>query len=117
MKFDYDEILDLADELIRDFGMEGTIRKLVDGGSDPINPVPVSAAFPVRLVVLDYSNEKPGTLIEAGDKMILVSPKDLSITVSIGDSVKANSLWYDIKNVKITAPAGMTVLYELQARR
>ena len=58
-----------------------------------------------------------GTLIQVGDKQILVPASGLAITPAPGDLVLVGGVTWTIQNVKEVNPAGTPILYELQGRR
>lgn len=58
-----------------------------------------------------------GTLIQQGDKQILIPAAGLSIAPVPGDKVVISSTVWTVVNVKSVNPAGTPILYEIQGRR
>ena len=59
----------------------------------------------------------PGSDILRGDKKILVSATGLSFAPQPGDYLTIGGVQHSVINVKTLAPAGVPVLYTVQARR
>ncbi len=63
------------------------------------------------------SSQGSGTLIQAGDKQILLPASGLTLTPAPGDVVIVGGVTWAVKNVKEVNPAGIPILYELHGRR
>lgn len=59
---------------------------------------------------------QPGTMIQAGDKQLLLSPVGITAPKQ-GDEAIIGGVTWAIQSVKTTAPAGEAVLYECLLRR
>lgn len=111
--FDYTEMQAVAEELIAEFGMAGTIRRSVSSGP-AYDPVITDVDYPCQLVVLEIDLSKvDGTLIQKGDRMVYVSTAGLSIQIVESDKVVIGGKEHAIKQCKPLSPAGLTVYYEL----
>ena len=117
--FDYDEMVDLADELVAEFGQTGAVRRTPQTGTgyNPTDGTPVNhtAVF----AVIDYSSRDiDGTRVLATDKRVIMGVGALTITPATTDLlVEAGGGVYKIVNVSPINPAGTVVAYEIQARR
>ncbi|MBN7804904.1 hypothetical protein JZX86_05935 [Agrobacterium rosae] len=115
--FDYAEMQAVAEELIAEFGMAGTIRRSVSSGPS-YDPVITDVDYACQLVVLDYEDSKvDGTLIRKTDKMIYISTAGLTITLAESDKIIADGKEYAVEKLKPLSPAGLIVFYEVQGRR
>lgn len=114
--FDYAEMQAVAEELIAEFGMVGTIIRDTKTGP-AYNPSIIPTPYPCTLVVLDYEDDRiDGTLIKRTDKLIYVAASNLPINIEESDRVAAIDTYAIIRS-KPLSPAGMTVYYEIQGRR
>lgn len=113
----YEEMREVAEEMIAEFGTTGAIRRSVTSGPD-YDPEITETDYPCTLVTLEYDDAKvDGTLIRKTDKMIYVSTAGLSIALAESDKVVAAGEVYAIENLKPLSPAGIVVFYEVQGRR
>lgn len=123
----YEEMADTALELIKEFGQPLIIRDAQDGSYDPVtgNEVPGSTVDQqAQGMLLDYSTQDAGamnaagTLVQRGDKKILVaaaglsSPPDLTSLLITADG----QVWTAV-NVRSTNPAGTPLVHEVHGRR
>lgn len=96
--FNYAEMQAVADELIAEFGQQGTVMRIappdpIEGG-DPV-PTPYTA----KLVPMAYSaREIDGTNILAGDMQIYISSVGLAVEPKPGDLVTASGKTFRIVN-------------------
>lgn len=122
MSFDYTQSAATAQRLLARFGKAITVRKQQAGAYDPatssvsINNVD-TVAQGVLLEYKDGQANAPGTMIQVGDKKLLLSPANFSADPIASDLVLADGATWNIVKVKALRPAGVTVLYELQLRR
>ncbi len=113
----YEEMREVAEEMIAEFGMPGAIRRAVTSGPD-YDPDITETDYPCTLVTLEYDDAKvDGTLIRKTDKMIYVSTDGLGITLAESDKIVAAGEVYAIENLKPLSPAGIVVFWEVQGRR
>lgn len=75
------------------------------------------------VVLFDFDRKESGasradgTLIQVGDKQILLPASGLSFTPAPGDLVLVGGVTWTIQNVKEVNPAGTPILFELHGRR
>lgn len=116
--FDYVDARNTADELIAEFGQAGAIRKTTAGsGGDPWNPASHTGGSvgdtPCTLVVLDYdASERNGSLIEQGDRRVLIAAGGLAVVPVAGDEVVIAGAAHPIKELSPLNPGGTVVMYE-----
>ena len=119
----YARMQDTALRLIIDKGVTCNITtKGVQGGFDPITGAPLDDLPPVtqtaQCVLLDYSTEmrnRQDSLIESGDKKILIAAKGmtepkLSDNITVGDKV------YTVAEVTNLNPNTTPLVYEVRGR-
>ncbi|UXS24198.1 hypothetical protein [Agrobacterium tumefaciens] len=113
----YEEMREVAEEMIAEFGTAGAIRRIATSGPD-YDPEITETDYLCTLVTLEYDDAKiDGTLIRKTDKLIYVSTAGLGITLAESDRVIADGKAYAIENLKPLSPAGIVVYYEVQGRR
>ena len=115
--FDYAEMQAVADELITEFGQQGTVTRItppdpVEGGDG------AETAYPATLVPMKYqAREIDGTVILAGDIQIYISSVGLPITPRPGDLPAVNGQTYRIINYDPNLYDGVVpVVHICQAR-
>jgi hypothetical protein len=114
--FDYAEMQAVAEELIAEFGTTGAVRRQTNTGRG-YDPTVITTDYPCKLVVLEYEDAKiDGTLIKRTDKLIYLSTEGLAITPTEADKISSGDT-FSIINIKPLSPAGLTVFYEIQARK
>ena len=118
--FDYAGLALSADELLQEFGAAATITRTTAGQYDPetgtSTPETVTTQN-VTAVCIDYATEFiDGSIIIRGDKQVFLSPKGI-IAPAAGDKFTWQGAEYSVIAVTPLAPAGVTVLIEMQARR
>lgn len=115
----YDELASTATELLAEFGMPVTI---VHKGVAVYNVVSGKNTSPETSeegigMELDYSSGELNALVLSTDRKIMLAPGGIAVQPKKGDKVVIDGVTYAIENVKRTAPGGVVVLYELQARK
>jgi hypothetical protein len=116
MPFDYTSVRDTADELLEEFGMAATIRRLANTG-DPYDPTQTATDTACTVVVTDYAHsEKDGTRIQVKDRKVLVAAGSLAITPTPADRFVLGGISYEIVAVSPLEPGGTVVMYEMQVR-
>ncbi|TRB03470.1 hypothetical protein EXN61_21650 [Agrobacterium tumefaciens] len=109
----YEEMRDVAEEMLAEFGMTGAIRRTVTSGPD-YDPDITETDYACTLVILEIDISKiDGTLIQQGDRMVYVSTKGLTIEVTVSDKLVIAGKEHVIKQCRPLSPAGLTVYYEL----
>lgn len=119
--FDYIESQNDADELITEFGRAAVLQApgtmtIVDG--EPVYGEATDHAC--TIVELDFETRLiDGSLIRYGDKQVLVSPKGLDIVPDPAThTLLIGGVYHSLVPPMLTlAPAGIVVLYTIQARR
>lgn len=121
MSFDYDNIADVADELLAEFGQSCVLGSATDGEYDPGSGEagPVITNHQLTAAIFAYPQRYiGGTLIRTGDKRALVSPLGLTVDPKPGDTLTdASGAVHQVIDAKPTAPAGVAVLWTLQVRK
>lgn len=117
MAFDYAEMRAVAEELIAEFGMTGTIVRMTRTGGPDYDPTMEPVSHPCKLVVMNYEDrEVDGTLILSTDKKLYVSTAGLPITLERSDKIVADGVAFSIEKLKPLSPAGVIVFWEGQGR-
>jgi hypothetical protein len=120
MAFDYDDLSLTATELITEFGAAATLSRTIAGGYDPETGISAEQSVDVQnvtAVCIDYDAKYiDGSMIIRGDKQVFMSAKDASLPLA-GDRFAWQGGEYSVISVTPLAPAGLTVLFELQVRR
>lgn len=112
----YARLQQVADRLIKKFGQQGTVTRMVQSGP-AYDPVLTPTDYPCRLVVMEYEDRAvDGTLIRRTDKLIYVATQGLSITLDRADTISAGGQTFAVENVRQINPAGLVVYYEVQGR-
>lgn len=118
----YDEMAVMALELIKEFGMQVTLRTVTPGTYDPeaSETTPETITEQVGQGILaDYTGLEfqANSLIQAGDKKLKLAAKGLASAPSLLSKVIADGKTYTIvPPLKEISPAGTPLLYELQVR-
>lgn len=128
---DYTKPRQTAQRLIANFGMAGTIRRTITTGGDPWTPgsgttTVTNAAC--RVVTDSYKvHERDGTLIQTGDRKLLVStegivlpaypdqPKTANVP-DVADTIIVNDEAMAIVNVEPLVPGDTVLMWTIQAR-
>lgn len=121
MSFNYANTAATADRLIKRFGTGATLRRTLNDGAayDPATATvtaPTVVDTPCSAVVIDYDQKMiDGTLIRVGDKRVYMSAVGVGVPFA-GDLFVWQSVTYSVMSVKLLAPSGVNVFYELQVR-
>ena len=119
----YERLQQTALRLITDKGVQCVITSAETSGSfDPetgqmLEPTPPTTQVGV-CVVLNYSTSlvnQPESLIQQGDKKLLLSAKGVTLD-SLNGKIEALGSVYTIISAKDLNPAGITLVYELHGR-
>ena len=122
----YDEMADVALELIAEFGQAGTLTSVTEGEYDPVTGFgtdPVTLTQTGQLVLLDYTAQEAGiinaagSLVQQGDKKIMLAAKGLDWEPTMTTTIDAGGFTWAITGIKATNPAGTPLLYEIHGRR
>ena len=119
----YDEMAASTAELLQEFGGIVVLRQVVTGDYDPgLGTAPITTTdYEGMGVKINYEAENiDGTLIQAGDQQLLLSPLQRNGTPmpqpTAADLVLFGGASYTVKAVETTAPVDVAVLYTLQLR-
>lgn len=125
----YDRMAATALRLIAQFGQTATLTYIPEVDPDDYDPVTGTGpvAVPVsqsgRAILLDYTAQEAGiinaagSLVQQGDKKILLAADGLAWPPTMTTLVIADGLTWTIVNIKSTNPAGTPLVYELHGRR
>lgn len=120
----YDTFQATATRLIDKFGQAATLKQSTIGAYDPATGTASETVTSStgRVVVTDYDiRQVDGTLIQRGDKRILLSvitgvgAKDVSPVP--GDKIVVGNVTYTVVDASPLSPGGTVVMHEIQARR
>jgi len=122
-KFDYEQAITDADNLIQFFGMDAVLRR---AGSSPEDR-------PCRIAIIEYTpHEKPSDLANPTDRRVIMSAKNSEVQLMPPDNEQdelvtfvqpptnppvVNEVLPLTCKPKQTAPAGVTVLWEFTVRQ
>lgn len=122
----YDRMAATALRLIERFGLTATLSEVTPGEYDPVTGVETGGATLTQtgqLILLDYTAQEAGiinaagSLVQQGDKKIMLAAKGLEWPPTMTTTVLAGGLTWTIVNIKSTNPAGTPLVYELHGRR
>lgn len=123
MAFDYDDLADLATELLTEFGQNVTRRSYTAGTYDPATGATTPATADTTRIgaLFDYDDQSRqgqqyirNTLVIAGDKQLLLDP---TADVDPKDHFIAGGAEYTIVSLAEVNPAGTRVLYDIHLRK
>ncbi len=119
-KFDYARPAATAKRLLTRFGQVVTVKRVTPGGYDPATgatTADVTNGYSCAGAVMNYaSRDIDGTLIQRGDVNVLLAP-DAAFEPKPGDTVTlADTTVLTVISAMPTKPAGLSVLFEVQAR-
>lgn len=115
----YTDLRATAAALLTDKGQSMTLTKRTSGTYDPATGAATvtEATYSVTGAVFDFPAAViDGTLIQQGDKKVLISVLGLSVEPDADDSLTIGGTAHQIVQVKKLSPAGTTVLWTLQVR-
>jgi hypothetical protein len=125
MTFDYTKPAATALKLLTKFGRSVTLRKQTAGAYDPATSgatvtntdyTGTGALFDFNERILGTQFEN-GTSVQMGDKYLLLASSGITVAPVPNDLLIFGSDTWTVLNVKIIAPAGTAVLYELHLRK
>lgn len=114
MAINYANLKKAAERLIRENGIEATLRKNVPStGDDPWNPSKNPNDSTIKIVRIEFNaKDTDGTVIEANDRMLLVSTEDAE-TPEMKDKIVVGSTVYNIKSIKTYEPGDTLMLWKI----
>lgn len=119
MSFNYANTAATATRLLGRFGQRATLHRDTPGSYDPATGSvgTVRQSWPAVVAITEYAQRDiDGTLVQQGDRRILMNPRMTQAPRS-GDVLElADGTRLALVSVTTHAPAGVAVLYEGQAR-
>lgn len=116
----YADLRSIAASMLTDKGQQMTLNKRTSGAYDPATGASTVTSVPhtVTGAVFDFPAALiDGTLIQQGDKKVLVSALGLTVEPdTTNDTLEIGGLTHVIVSARKTSPAGTTVLWTLQVR-
>ncbi|MBY0238136.1 MAG: hypothetical protein K2X55_02370 [Burkholderiaceae bacterium] len=128
-----------AQKIASDFAKKGqasVLRRIKYGDYDTDTGKPVvlsDTSYPCYVMSFDYDSQssgastEPGSLIQVGDKQILLPAYGLGTVPEMGDllivgakivaGAPVGGITWTVKNIKETNPVGIPLLYELNGRK
>jgi hypothetical protein len=109
-----------ASALLQDKGMAMTLHKRTPAAYDPatastmvdeVDHACTGAQFDFPALLID------GTMIQRGDKKVVLSAQGLTVVPDVGDAMTAGTTRRNVISVKAIAPADIVVAYVLQVRK
>ena len=117
----YEKLLSKADILIAKFGQGIEIMRASTSEPHPVTGVGESRTggpYDAVAVLLPYPDDKiDGTLVQRGDRKLLMSVGDADYAPILSDRPVVNEQEWTIVNIETISPAGTDVLYKLQVRQ
>jgi hypothetical protein len=115
----YTDLRAMAHGQLVDKGATLTLKKRTAGAYDPNTGAATvtETSYSITGAVFDYPQRViDGTLIQQGDKKVLVSAEGLTVDPDVDDAVNIATVDHTIVVAKKISPADEDVLWELQAR-
>jgi hypothetical protein len=111
-------------EILAAFKEDGcpvTLFVTVTGELDEVTgqyPEAFSVTYPGAAILKSYSiKEIDGSVIQQGDRKIMAAFNDSTVVPATIHNLDVLGVLYAIQNVNPVDPAGVAILYEIQARR
>lgn len=117
MKFDYDEIIELVDEILPEFGLDCTATLEKPAEYDPETGLTTGSIESTGKGVLTNFNSydsAQNNLIEAGDMRLLATE---SLLLEVGSIVDISGEEWQVINPNPIKPANKIVMYKAHVRR
>lgn len=114
----YNGIAATASKLITKFGAVGEIKRITGGSIDPVTGVPsagTTVTYTPNTIVQKYADELvDGARILSSDRMIIL---DNTIEPVSTDTITIGGENWSIVSIRESNPAGIPLVYFVQARR
>ena len=114
----YSNLKNVASRLLIDKGQDVTFTQETTTGIDPAagTKTKTTSTFTGYGAAFDYKRmEIDGELIQKGDIRFLM---EATTTIPVpGNTTVIDSIIYRVMSVKLTSPAGIAVIYEVQLRK
>lgn len=116
----YEKSAASAQKMLKKYGQAGAIER--KGQGTPTKPWESGSesvtSHAVTCVVTGYAASLiDGSAIKAGDKQVIIAARGLGIVPETTDIVVLANERYSIVSVEIVSPAGIPIIYKVQARR
>lgn len=117
----YDEMANMALDLISEFGQNVTLQDETPGSYDPVTGTQTLGTLVEqigRCVLQEFTGQDyaSNTLIQQGDKKIKIAAKGLTAPQMTTKLITGGATWV-IVNIKSSNPAGTPLVYEVHGRR
>lgn len=115
----YTDLRATAHGLLTDKGATLTLVKRTSGDYAPATGTAAvtSTNYSITAAVFDYPAKMiDGTMIQQGDKKVLVSAQGLTVDPDVDDAVTIASVDHTVVRARKISPAGEIVIWELQVR-
>lgn len=114
----YNNMAATASKLLSKFGAVGTIKRTTGGSINPVTGAIVTGTtvtYSPKTIVQRYANELvDGTRVLSSDRLIIL---DKTIEPLTSDKITIDSEDWSIVSVTESKPAGIALVYFVQARR
>jgi hypothetical protein len=109
-----------AARLIAQIGKSVTLKKVTATSYNRATgtATPTLANDTVQALVLNYSNrERDGTLVQAGDRKVVLDAATVTTAPNANDIITIGSVDHRIVSMQLVEEAGTAVVYTCQVRR
>lgn len=118
----YEEMQDVASELLQENGRPLIVRRVADSAPDPTKPWKVTSSSssdtPVVGVVMTMAvNMREGTKLQRGDSLVLISAKDIPGGILDTDFIVDGIRVLSIQNLILIQPGPTELIYKMIARQ
>ena len=114
----YDEMAEVAVELLTEFGAGVIITRTSGGSINPVTGVEVAGSvqtFTPKGILKSYpDNLIDGTRITASDRMLII---DASVKPEITDTITVQGEEWPLQEITASNPAGTPLVYFLRVKR
>lgn len=115
----YDEMADLADELLTEFGGPAVLTRVTTGTYDPTTGTTtgnVTTTWNATCACFEYAQVQiDGTSIRQGDRVVYLSTAGI-VNPQTGDTLTIGGVVLNVVASRPLRPASTDVLFEVQAR-
>lgn len=120
MAFNYEELQDIAKQLILDTGRQVTIEKIDDTPSDPNKPwagnagTPEQASVTATIVPSEYLRSEEMGYVRGSQVALVAADSSLGDLTGFTTLVDANGFRWTISNIELIQPGSVQVLYTFE---
>ena len=121
----FNPFLRVVSDMMRRFGGDGTMLRIVNGTYDPDTStmMPAETTYPIRAMIFDYiprldgSGLEKSSLIRNGDKQLFIKTDPVVPAPEPNDKITFGGVTYSVVVVKSLDPSGaQPIYYELYLR-